>query len=97
MVVLAAPADGVADTPRRPDARPGVPRAAGPRSRPPRNRGFRTPFSELYHAGSLRLPALTDLRRDLSIASIDSIKYLVVWKRLKGKWLLHRDIWNATT
>ncbi len=26
-----------------------------------------------------------------------SIKYLVVWKRLKGKWLLHRDIWNATT
>src|SRR5271165_7191349 len=25
------------------------------------------------------------------------IKYLVVWKRLNGKWLLHRDIWNATT
>lgn len=24
-----------------------------------------------------------------------SIKYLVVWKRLNGKWLLHRDIWNA--
>ena len=25
------------------------------------------------------------------------MKYLVVWKRLNGKWLLHRDIWNATT
>jgi uncharacterized protein (TIGR02246 family) len=25
------------------------------------------------------------------------VKYLVVWKRLNGKWLLHRDIWNATT
>ncbi len=24
-------------------------------------------------------------------------KYLVVWKRLNGKWLLHRDIWNAAT
>jgi uncharacterized protein (TIGR02246 family) len=23
------------------------------------------------------------------------IKYLVVWKRLNGKWLLHRDIWNS--
>lgn len=25
------------------------------------------------------------------------IKYLVVWKRLNGKWLLHRDTWNAIT
>jgi uncharacterized protein (TIGR02246 family) len=24
-------------------------------------------------------------------------KYLVVWKRLDGRWLLHRDTWNATT
>ena len=23
------------------------------------------------------------------------IKFVVVWKRLDGKWLLHRDIWNA--
>ena len=23
------------------------------------------------------------------------IKYLVVWKRINGTWLLHRDIWNA--
>jgi uncharacterized protein (TIGR02246 family) len=26
-----------------------------------------------------------------------TIKYLVVWKRLNGTWLLHRDIWNALT
>lgn len=26
-----------------------------------------------------------------------SVKFLVVWKRIGGKWLLHRDIWNATT
>ncbi len=25
-----------------------------------------------------------------------SIKYVVVWKRLDGRWLLHRDIWNAS-
>jgi uncharacterized protein (TIGR02246 family) len=23
------------------------------------------------------------------------VKYLVVWKRLSGRWLLHRDIYNA--
>ncbi len=24
-----------------------------------------------------------------------TIKFLVVWKRLNGKWLLHRDIYNS--
>jgi uncharacterized protein (TIGR02246 family) len=24
-----------------------------------------------------------------------TIKFVVVWKRLNGRWLLHRDIWNA--
>ncbi|GAA2759370.1 YybH family protein [Actinopolymorpha rutila] len=23
------------------------------------------------------------------------VKYVVVWKRTKGQWRLHRDIWNA--
>jgi ketosteroid isomerase-like protein len=23
------------------------------------------------------------------------IKFVVVWKRLGGQWLLHRDIWNT--
>jgi hypothetical protein len=25
------------------------------------------------------------------------IKYVVVWNRLNGGWLLHLDIWNAIT
>jgi uncharacterized protein (TIGR02246 family) len=25
-----------------------------------------------------------------------TFKFLVVWKRLDGRWLLHRDIWNAS-
>jgi uncharacterized protein (TIGR02246 family) len=28
-------------------------------------------------------------------AETAKIKFVVVWKRLDGKWLLHRDIWNA--
>ena len=27
---------------------------------------------------------------------IDEGKYLVVWKRIDGKWKLHRDIWNSS-
>lgn len=26
---------------------------------------------------------------------IDAGKYLVVWKEVDGRWLLHRDIWNT--
>lgn len=26
----------------------------------------------------------------------DRGKYIVVWKRVGGKWLLHRDIWNTS-
>jgi len=26
-----------------------------------------------------------------------TIKFVVVWKRLNGTWLLHRDIWNSST
>jgi uncharacterized protein (TIGR02246 family) len=25
------------------------------------------------------------------------VKYVVVWKKVKGQWRLHRDIWNART
>jgi ketosteroid isomerase-like protein len=27
--------------------------------------------------------------------TIDSGKYVVVWKRQGGQWKLHRDIWNT--
>jgi uncharacterized protein (TIGR02246 family) len=26
---------------------------------------------------------------------VDQGKYVVVWKRVQGQWLLHRDIWNS--
>lgn len=28
-------------------------------------------------------------------ASVDQGKYIVIWKRQQGQWLLHRDIWNT--
>jgi len=28
-------------------------------------------------------------------AETSKIKFVVVWKRRDGRWLLHRDIWNA--
>jgi uncharacterized protein (TIGR02246 family) len=30
-------------------------------------------------------------------AETAKIKFVVVWKRSDGNWLLHRDIWNAAT
>ena len=27
---------------------------------------------------------------------IDNGKYVVIWKRQKGKWKIHRDIWNTS-
>ncbi|HSL23773.1 MAG TPA: SgcJ/EcaC family oxidoreductase [Vicinamibacterales bacterium] len=29
-------------------------------------------------------------------ASLDRGKYIVVWKRQQGRWLIHRDIWNSS-
>jgi uncharacterized protein (TIGR02246 family) len=28
--------------------------------------------------------------------ALDTGKYVVVWKREEGKWLIHRDIWNSS-
>ena len=30
------------------------------------------------------------------IPNADEGKYLVVWKKAKGKWLMHKDIWNSS-
>src|SRR5688572_11414666 len=27
--------------------------------------------------------------------SVDTIKYILIWKEQDGEWLLHRDIWNS--
>jgi ketosteroid isomerase-like protein len=29
-------------------------------------------------------------------ASLDTVKYIVIWKRVGGQWKLHRDIWNSS-
>ena len=41
-----------------------------------------------YETGDVRLVA-----KD---GAVSTARYLVVWKRVDGAWLLHRDIWNAS-
>ena len=45
--------------------------------------------SEVGHATMTMMPASGN-------AETTRIKFVVVWKRLGGRWLLHRDIWNAS-
>ena len=26
---------------------------------------------------------------------VDHVKYIVIWKKVKGTWKMHRDIWNS--
>ena len=26
---------------------------------------------------------------------VDDVKYVVVWKKIKGEWKMHQDIWNS--
>jgi uncharacterized protein (TIGR02246 family) len=40
-----------------------------------------------YETGSVRLVA-----RD---GAVSNARYLVVWKQIDGKWLIHRDTWNS--
>ena len=28
---------------------------------------------------------------------LDTVKYIVIWKKIDGKWKMHRDIWNTNT
>lgn len=28
---------------------------------------------------------------------LDTVKYIVIWKRVGGEWKMHRDIWNTNT
>jgi uncharacterized protein (TIGR02246 family) len=34
--------------------------------------------------------------KDPTGKEIDRGKYIVLWKRVKGEWKLHRDIWNSS-
>lgn len=33
--------------------------------------------------------------KDATGKEVDRGKYIVLWKRVKGEWKLHRDIWNS--
>lgn len=26
---------------------------------------------------------------------VDEVKYMVIWKKVKGEWMMHRDMWNG--
>ena len=41
-----------------------------------------------YELGNVRLVA-----KD---GTTSEARYVVVWKRIDGKWMLHRDIWNSS-
>jgi len=28
---------------------------------------------------------------------VDTVKYIVIWKKVGGEWKMHRDIWNTNT
>ena len=34
--------------------------------------------------------------KDAAGKDLDRGKYVVIWKRVKGQWMLHRDIWNTS-
>jgi len=27
---------------------------------------------------------------------VDELKYVVIWKKIKGNWMIHQDIWNSS-
>ncbi|MDQ6651516.1 MAG: nuclear transport factor 2 family protein [Acidobacteriota bacterium] len=52
---------------------------------------------EVEGMGSMAAEVGTYTMRRGSGEVVDSGKYIVLWKREKGKWRLHRDIWNSNT
>lgn len=28
---------------------------------------------------------------------VDNLKYIVIWKKVKGEWKMYRDMWNSST
>lgn len=50
---------------------------------------------ELYGAGGTTAEVGTYSLLDGNGRVVDTGKYVVLWKREKGKWRLYRDIWNS--
>ena len=49
---------------------------------------------EVESAGDLAFEAGT-VRLSAQDGTTDEARYVVVWRRVNGTWMLHRDIWNA--
>ena len=63
-------------------------RLRGGRNRPDHGREPRPRVRPRYEGGAYVIKA-----KDGSVA--DRGKYVVVWKKVGGNWMLHRDIWNT--
>jgi len=57
---------------------------------------FELSTSEVDSAGDLAYEVGTYVMKTKDGKVADRGKYCVVWKRVGGQWLLHRDIWNTS-
>lgn len=57
--------------------------------------GFELNTRDVEAAGNLAYESGTYALRTKDGKVADRGKYCVVWKRVQGRWLLHRDIWNT--
>jgi ketosteroid isomerase-like protein len=55
-----------------------------------------TTMGDVEESGDLALEEGTAIVKDAAGKEIDKAKYLVVWKKVGGKWMLYRDIWNSS-
>ena len=58
--------------------------------------GFELTTSEVEPAGNTAYEVGTYVLKKKDGTVADRGKYCVVWKRVNGEWLLHRDIWTTS-
>jgi uncharacterized protein (TIGR02246 family) len=51
--------------------------------------------TEVEEAGAMAYETGTAVIKDAAGKVLDEAKYVVIWKQVGGKWMLHRDIWNS--
>ena len=51
--------------------------------------------TEVEEAGTTAYEVGTAVVKDGTGKVLDEAKYVVVWKQVGGKWMIHRDIWNS--
>lgn len=55
---------------------------------------FQTQELEVHEASAVEIGSYTRRRSDGS--AYDRGKYILIWKRIADKWLIHRDMFNTT-